>query len=105
MPTEEIFTTPKKGMAEGKLVSTEKVRGRKQALRVLVDKAVENIEDPNEAPGYVVHADAEADALRLMEMLKAKFPTMDIRLSNVGPVIGAHSGPGTMALFFLGKER
>jgi len=90
---------------EGTIAAANKVRGRRKAMAYIVDKAVENIEDPNEAPGYVVHADAEADALRLMEMLKAKFPTMDIRLSNVGPVIGAHAGPGTIAFSFLGKKR
>lgn len=91
---------------EGKLVSTEKVRGRKQALRVLVDKAVENIDDPANADVIILHADAPEDAARVESKLKEKLPELTkIDTYYVGPVIGAHCGPGTVAVCFFGKER
>ena len=91
---------------EGKLVSSEKVRGRKQALRVLVDKAVENIDDPANADVIILHADAPEDAERLESKLREKIPALNkINTYYVGPVIGAHCGPGTVALCFFGKER
>ena len=91
---------------EGKLVSSEKVRGRKQALRVLVDKAVENIDDPANADVIILHADAPEDAERLESKLREKIPALGkIDTYYVGPVIGAHCGPGTVALCFFGKER
>lgn len=91
---------------EGKLVSTEKVRGRKQALRVLVDKAVENIDDPANADVIILHADAPEDAARVESKLREKIPGLEkISTYYVGPVIGAHCGPGTVAVCFFGKER
>ena len=91
---------------EGKLVSSEKVRGRKQALRVLVDKAVENIDDPANADVIILHADAPEDAERLESKLREKIPALNkINTYYVGPVIGAHCGPGTVAVCFFGKER
>lgn len=90
---------------EGKLVAADKVRGRKKAMAYIVDKAVELIEDPTEAECILVHADALPDAQRLKEMLLSKIPALIIRIENVGPVIGAHAGPGTVAFSFLGKER
>lgn len=91
---------------EGKLAATEKVRGRKAALRTLVDKAVENIDDPANADVIILHADAAEDAARLESKLKEKIPGLtEIKTQYVGPVIGAHCGPGTVAVCFFGKER
>lgn len=90
----------------GKLLSTDKVRGRKQALRTLAELAAQNIDDPAEAEMYVIHADAPEDAERLVQMLNEKIPGLKgISLRYVGPVIGAHCGPGTVAVCFFGKER
>ena len=91
---------------EGKLVSSEKVRGRKAALRALVDKAVENIDDPANADVIILHADAPEDAARVESKLKEKIPGLNkVDTYYVGPVIGAHCGPGTVAVCFFGKER
>ena len=90
---------------EGKLASVDKVRGRKKAINFIADKAVENMADPTEAPAIILHADAPEDAARLKEMLEARIPGINIRIEWVGPVIGAHCGPGTLAFCFLGKER
>lgn len=90
---------------EGKLISVDKVRGRKKALTYIVEKSVQNIVDPEESIGIIIHADAPDDANLLKSMLNAKLPTMEIQVHYVGPVIGAHCGPGTVAFCFLGKER
>lgn len=89
---------------EGKIVSTDKIRGRKKALNFIIDKAVENA-DPAESPLLIVHADASADAERIRDLLTAKLPGAEIMIENIGPVIGAHCGPGTVAISFIGKER
>lgn len=89
---------------EGKIVSTDKIRGRKKALNFIVEKAVENA-DPTLSPLMIVHADALADAERVRDQLIAKIPGAEVMIENVGPVIGAHCGPGTVAVSFIGKER
>jgi DegV family protein with EDD domain len=91
---------------EGKLVSTDKIRGRKSALRTLVDKVAANIDDPAQAMPVIIHADAPEDAARLEKQLRERIPELgEIMTWYVGPVIGAHCGPGTVAVCFLGKER
>ncbi|MDO4483491.1 MAG: DegV family protein [Clostridia bacterium] len=90
---------------EGKLVAIEKIRGRKKALNFLVDKTVENTQDVAESPYFVLHADDMADAEKLANALKERLPEADIRIENIGPVIGAHAGPGALAICFIGKER
>ena len=90
---------------DGKLTSADKVRGRKKALSYVVDKTAENIEDVEGQEVIILNADCPEDAQRLDEMLKAKVPGIRTRIENVGPVIGAHCGPGTVAICFLGKER
>lgn len=90
---------------EGKLAAAEKVRGRRKAMNYIVDKAVENIVDPKESIALVLHADAKADAERLRDLAAAKLPGLTLRIENVGPVIGAHAGPGALALCFMGKKR
>ncbi|MCQ2458406.1 MAG: DegV family protein [Clostridia bacterium] len=90
---------------EGKLESIDKVRGRRKAMSYIVEKTLENIGDPNESFGMVLHAGAPEDAERLKKMISEKLPEMEIRIENVGPVIGAHCGPGTLAFVFMGKER
>ena len=90
---------------EGKLASADKVRGRRKAMNYIVDKAVENVTDQKEAVGIILHADAIDDAQKLRDMLAARLPDMELRIENVGPVIGTHAGPGTLAFCFLGKKR
>lgn len=90
---------------EGKLASSSNVRGRRKALAYLVEKTVEGMADPTEAPAIILHADAPADAQKLQEMLAQKLPELETIIANVGPVIGTHCGPGTAAVCFLGKKR
>ena len=73
---------------------------------MLVDKAVENIDDPANADVIILHADAPEDAARVESKLREKIPGLEkIGTYYVGPVIGAHCGPGTVAVCFFGKER
>ncbi len=90
---------------EGKLAAAQKVRGRKKALSFMVDKAAECITDPTESIVLVLHADAKEDANKLAIMLHDRIPNVTVRIENVGPVIGAHAGPGTVAVCFIGAER
>lgn len=90
----------------GKLDPAEKVQGRKKAIRTLVDRTVENIEHPEDQTLIILHADAEDEAKRMAEMIRNRIPELkDIRIQMIGPVIGAHCGPGTLASCFMGKER
>jgi len=90
----------------GKIVPSEKVQGRKKALRVLADRTAELIENPEDQTLIIINADAQEDAERLQDLIKAKVPGIrDILIIPVGPVIGTHCGPGTVASCFLGKER
>ena len=90
---------------DGTLQSVEKVRGRKKALNLLVDKLLEYEPDPGESPVVILHADAPNDAEELKNLIHKRDSALQIRIDPVGPVIGAHCGPGTLAVCFLGKER
>ena len=91
---------------EGRLIPMEKVRGRKKSLQALVDKMGETALQPiKEQTVYVTHGDCLKDAEYLAGLIRKRFGVKDIMINWVDPVIGAHSGPGTMALFFLAKHR
>ena len=90
---------------EGHLIPVSKVRGRKQSLDALVKKMEDTAEDPAEQTVFISHGDCLEDARYVEEQVKAKLGVKKTYLNFIGPVIGAHSGPGTVALFFLGKER
>ena len=90
----------------GKLDPVEKVQGRKKALRTIVERTAENIEHPEDQTVIILQGDVEDEAEKLAEMLRQRIPEIrDIRIQIIGPVIGAHCGPGTLACCFLGKER
>jgi DegV family protein with EDD domain len=91
---------------DGKLNAIDKVQGRKRALRTIADKAAENIDDPAVADVTIIHADAPEDAARLEKLLRERIPGLEnVAVEYIGPVIGAHCGPGTVAVSFFGKER
>lgn len=89
---------------EGHLVNVFKARGRKAALKGLCDKFGETVID-KDGPIFICHADCDADVETLKEMLKNEHGATVDKVVYTGPVIGAHSGPGTIALFFLGNIR
>lgn len=92
---------------EGKLVSISKVRGRKQSIQVLVNKMEENIGKyrDEKQPIFISHGDCIEDANYLADLVKERFGYDEFLINDVGPTIGAHSGPGTLALFFMGETR
>ncbi len=90
---------------EGHLVPVLKVRGRKTAVETLAKKYEELATDRENNTIFISHADCEADALKLQAIFEERYGAKVEIITDVGPVIGAHSGPGTLALFFVGKER
>ena len=90
---------------EGKLVNIDKARGRKAGF----DKAIACMEERKPADGYhdvfVAHSDCLDGANQLADMVKAKYGTERIQTIDIGPVIGAHTGPGTVVLCFMGTHR
>ena len=90
--------------ADGTLVSNDKIRGRKKAMAFIVDKMLEFAPDPAESPIIVLNADSHEDAERVKNAIEQKLPGADVLIENVGPVIGAHSGPGTIAVCFIGTR-
>ena len=88
--------------AVGTLTSNDKIRGRKKAMAFIVDKMMEFTPDPGESPIIVLNADSREDAERVKSLVEQKLPGANVLIENVGPVIGAHAGPGTSALCFIG---
>ena len=89
----------------GKLISVSKARGRKASLDALAKKVAElGLPGENETM-FISHGDCLEDAQYVAQLLKTKYGAKQVIISYVGAVIGSHSGPGTVALFFLGKHR
>ena len=89
---------------QGKLTLKRSVRGRKKSLSALVDIMVERVAQP---VGTVIigHASAPEDAEKVRAMVVERFAPADVRMLEIGPVIGAHVGPGMVAVSFWGDER
>jgi len=90
---------------EGRLSVIGKVRGRRQSLKGLVEQLREHAVQIDEQTIAITHGDCLDDARYVEEQIRAFCNPREILIHIVDPVIGAHSGPGTMALFFLGKHR
>ena len=91
---------------EGRLVPLEKVRGRKKSLNALVDHMEKAALPPiDEQMVFITHGDCIEEAEYVAEQVKERFGVKEVVINYVDPVIGAHSGPGTMALFFLADKR
>ena len=74
-------------------------------MSALVDHMAETVENPEKQMIFISHGDCEKDAEKVAEMIRGRMQVKDIVINYIGPVIGAHSGPGTVALFFLGSRR
>ena len=89
----------------GLMVNVGQVKGRKKALRTIVDNVAENIERPDDQEIVIMEADVEDEANHVRDMLFQRIPGLKaVRVQAIGPVIGAHCGPGTIAICFEGKE-
>mgnify|MGYP002772328106 CR=1 FL=1 len=92
---------------EGHLIPVSKVRGRKKSLIALVDsmeKQIGSYRDQNDIV-FISHGDCEEEARFVADLVKQRFGIESFLINHVGPTIGAHSGPGTMALFYMGEYR
>lgn len=90
---------------EGHLIKVDVARGRKASLRALVAKMEKLATEPKKYRVYICHGACLEDAEYVASLVREKFGITDIRINSVGPVIGAHTGPGVVSLFFVGSER
>lgn len=91
--------------AEGKLDTIGKIRGRKAAMKELVNKMKANADVDTWNYVFISHGDCIEDAEHVKSMIEDAYPQAKVILSDVGPVIGAHTGPGVIALCYLGKTQ
>ena len=90
---------------EGHLTSVSTVRGRKASIKALADKLGETILPEGKGHAFICHGDCLEDAQYLSDLIQEKYGVEDVHIGYTGAVIGSHSGPGTLALFFLGEHR
>ena len=88
---------------EGHLIKITQVHGRKKSIVTMAEKLGQTILD--DTPIFISHGDCPEDAERLKTILEEKYGRKVTKITKIGSVIGAHSGPGTLALFFRGTER
>ena len=90
---------------EGHLIKESTVRGRKKSLETLADRYTKLSNEEKNTPVFISHAQCEDDARALADMLMQRHGVEATLITDIGPVIGSHTGPGAVALFFLGKHR
>ncbi|MBI6873576.1 DegV family protein [Clostridium aciditolerans] len=90
---------------QGRLIPVEKVKGRKKALKTLVEKLSKKIVNPEEEVIAISHGDCIEDAEYVRDLILEQYKVKDVIINNIGPVIGSHTGAGIVALFFMGDCR
>ncbi|MDL2234732.1 DegV family protein [Christensenellaceae bacterium OttesenSCG-928-L17] len=90
---------------DGKLVPVEKQRGKRRAIKYMIDQCAAHILDADKQVITICHADCEQEALAIAEHIKEHIRPRGVRLNPVGPTIGSHAGPGTIGIVFFGKDR
>ena len=90
---------------EGHLINVSKVRGRKASIEALADKVVKTGLPGENDTIFICHGDCLEDARYLEQLLKERMGVKEVFIGYTGAVIGSHSGPGTLAVFFLGDKR
>ena len=90
---------------EGRLIPVTKVKGRKKSIKSLFEELDKRIVNPEEQVIFISHGDCLEDAKFLERLILEKYKVKDVFINEIGPTVGSHSGPGTVALFFLGNER
>ena len=93
---------------EGRLIPRFKVRGKQNAMREIVRQMEQHAQGGLDYAGnvYISHSDCRADAEKVAAMVRERFSHVtEVPIFNIGPTIGCHSGPGTVALYFWGDER
>ena len=87
------------------MIPVSKVRGRKKSISALADEVVARGVDLAGQEIGISHADCPDDAQQLAALIQEKAQVDRVFISQIGPVIGAHAGPGTLAVFFYGQDR
>ena len=90
---------------EGRLVNIRKVRGRRASLKALAEAMKETADAAQRQTVFISHGDCLADAEHVASLVKKDFPDAEIWMNTIGPVIGAHTGPNVVALFYQGEPR
>lgn len=90
---------------EGRLIPVSKVKGRKKSIKSLVEELKSRIVDPENQVIGISHGDCEEEARLLEKLIRETVNIKGVVFSYIGPVVGSHSGPGTIALFFFGEKR
>lgn len=95
--------------SEGRLIVQQKVRTKRKVIKEIVARMEENARDGLDYDGkcYISQSACYEDAKAVADLIESKFPKLDgkVEINNIGTVIGSHTGPGTVALFFWGRER
>lgn len=89
----------------GALIPKEKVKGKKKALKYLTTIIKERISSIEGDTLYIMHGDSLEEAEKLKELILEEIPNINVEINYIGTVVGAHAGPGTMAVVFLGNNR
>lgn len=94
---------------KGQLIPRKKVRGKKNTMKKLIDEMKKHAENGTDYDGkcYISHSNSPEDANTMVEMIEENFPNLKgkIQVNPIGTVIGSHTGPGTLAVFFWGDKR
>ena len=90
---------------EGHLVNVGKARGRRASIQAMAKKVGELAEGYDNSVMFISHGDCPEDAEYLRSLLESQYGVKEVYINYVGAVIGSHSGPGTLALFFMGEHR
>ena len=90
---------------EGALEVVEKIRGRKKALKSLIQRFQDTAVNPADQTVFIMHADCLDEAEKMKAELAEKFGVQNFVINQLDPVIGAHVGPGTVALFFMATQK
>lgn len=89
---------------EGKLSVVKKIRGRRKAIRELLDE-LHNIKNPEEQIIFINHGDCLKDAEQLRDLVLKEVQVKDVVINYIGPIIGSHTGPGMLCMVFMGEKR
>ncbi|MDR1664986.1 MAG: DegV family protein [Clostridiales bacterium] len=90
---------------EGRLIPVEKVRGWNNVMDYMVSRMEETLLPPKDQVVFISHSDAQERAEKLANLIVTRLGPREVKINYIGPVIGAHTGPGTIALFFIGSKR
>ena len=89
----------------GRLTAVKKARGRKKALAAMADEIADRADDPKNGEIFIAHGDSTEILGEMIDVLKERFGSTNIVSSHIGGVIGAHTGPNALAVFFVGRVR